>query len=383
VLNENCFVVTVEHMGAVASAKRILLCLRYGIGDVVMELPLLDALRRTAPNARITAIGADPATQLLVGSGLVNEIVAYGRWGIRHLWDSGGEKTPADISTWLSAAGFDLALDARYSPEPVRAAVRRTGIAELSTDEGTVVEALTEGANGAEALVRGAGSGWGLREQPHPTPRIQLSASEVEFAKVFLGRSPRALVGFCPAASSVLKRWPESRFATVADWAMEAGYSVTIFGDHHDGSGPAMRRLMLHGARCAMASGLHLRHVAAVLARCAALVSNDTGLMHIAAAVRTPVVAIFGPTSPRVFLPRGRSEWLAADVNCPHRTNSLSPPGCWHSERCLIAEDHCTAAVPTGAVTAALRRILRGALQSYSVRSATTGSRRSDHRTGR
>jgi ADP-heptose:LPS heptosyltransferase len=115
-----------------------------------------------------------------------------------------------------------------------------------------------------------------------------------------------SLVGFCPAASSNLKRWPESRFAAVADWAIEsAGHGVALFGGDLDESVPAMWRLMSPEARVIVVRGLHLRRVAAVLAECAALVSNDTGLMHMASAVGTPVVAVFGPTSPRIYLPRG------------------------------------------------------------------------------
>jgi ADP-heptose:LPS heptosyltransferase len=86
---------------ALLRAEHILICLRYGIGDVVMELPLLDALRRPALKARITAIGAAPATELLDGAGLVDEIVTYGRWGIRHFWDSGVEHTQSNLTLWL------------------------------------------------------------------------------------------------------------------------------------------------------------------------------------------------------------------------------------------------------------------------------------------
>jgi hypothetical protein len=56
-------------------ARNLLVCLRYGIGDVVMQFPMLDALRRAVRHARITAVGAHPAIELLENSGLVDEIL--------------------------------------------------------------------------------------------------------------------------------------------------------------------------------------------------------------------------------------------------------------------------------------------------------------------
>jgi ADP-heptose:LPS heptosyltransferase len=204
-------------------------------------------------------------------------------------------------------------------------------------------------------------SGWQLPVYPHARPAIALSNSEREFARLFRNQSGtwRPLVGFCPAASSNLKRWPERRFAAVADWAIEnAGHDVVLFGGDLDESVAAMRRLMSHGGRGIVVRGLHLRRVAAVLAECAALVSNDSGLMHMASAVGTPVIAVFGPTSPRVYLPRGRTVGLAGDLACLHRAYGMSPPGCWQSEQCLIGPDNCTRMVQAEAVIASLEGVL-------------------------
>jgi hypothetical protein len=265
-------------------------------------------------------------------------------------------------------------LDSLHAPEPLWAAVKGLGVPELSPDEDAVRAALAGGANAAEAVGRGAASGWGLPPPLNATPSLLPSEPEVEFARSLVGDSRCPLIGFCPGASSPLKRWPESRFAAVADWALAEGWGVIVLGDRHDQTAATMQRLMSHGTRCLVAKGLHLRRVAAVLARCAAVVSNDSGLMHIAAAVRTPVVAIFGPTSPRLYLPRGRTEGLAAGQDCPHRTDKLVPPGCWNSERCLIAPDHCTAAVATEAVLATLRRMLAVATMAISAGPPTTTS---------
>ncbi|MBI3278371.1 MAG: glycosyltransferase family 9 protein [Acidobacteria bacterium] len=343
-------------------ARDILVCLRYGIGDVVTQLPVLDALRRAAPKARITAAGAARAIELLDGAGLADEIVAYGRWGIQHLWDLGAAETAWQIATWLEEVGFDVVLDGAYAPEPIREAVTLTRLPDLSADEAVLRAALAGGANASEGLSRAAGSGWGLPVYPHARPTIVLSNSEREFAREFRNQSGSCgpLVGFCPAASSNLKRWPGSRFAAVADWVIEnGGHGVVLFGGDLDESVAAMRRLMSHGARGIVVRGLHLRRVAAVLAECAALVSNDTGLMHMAAAVDTPVIAVFGPTSPRVYLPRGRTLGLASDLDCSHRSYNMSPPRCWESQQCLIRPDNCTFTVHAGAVIASLQGVLR------------------------
>jgi ADP-heptose:LPS heptosyltransferase len=90
-----------------ANTARILVCLQYGIGDVVMQLPSLNALRRSAPAAKITALGAAPATELLEGEKCVNEVLSLQRWGIRHLWDSGTPFTNPQIVAWLRLAGFE------------------------------------------------------------------------------------------------------------------------------------------------------------------------------------------------------------------------------------------------------------------------------------
>jgi ADP-heptose:LPS heptosyltransferase len=371
-------------------AKHILVCLRYGIGDVVMQFPMLHALRSAAPEARITAVGAEPAIELLEGAGLVDEIVAYGRWSIRHFWDSGTEETRSQIADWLGQAKFDLVLDAAYAPEPISHAATRIGPAELSTDEAVLLDALAGGANGAEALACGARSGWGLSIHAPAHPAIALSESEIEFARMFLDGSGvwRPLVAFCPVASSNLKRWPKSRFAEVADWAIENGRGVVLFGGDVDETVAGMRQLMSpNRPRDVVVRGLHLRQVAAVLAECAALVSNDTGLMHIAAAVGIPVVAVFGPTNPHIYLPRGQAVGLAGGLDCPHRAHSMSPPGCWASEHCLIGSDNCTVAVHTENVIAALRQVLpAGTASLFRARSVTssralTGSARPTHGT--
>jgi ADP-heptose:LPS heptosyltransferase len=390
-LNESCFFVTLCHMGldrvckahsthswipdppttvetstmvgqTLRSARHILICLRYGIGDIVMQLPLLNALRQTVPNARITGFGAAPAIELLDGSGLVDEIVALGRWGIRHFWEAGVESVVSQLACWLKDSAFDLVLDAEYAPQPVAEAVERARLGALSTDQSTLLAALAGGANSAEALSRAAHSGWGLPVDAHVRPTIALADSEIQFAQTLLvldsSKPAQRFVGLCPAASSKLKRWPEERFVTLADWAIESGHRPILLKADLDESTPGMQRLLSYGERVLVIRKLHLRRLAAVLAECAVLVCNDTGLMHMAAAVGIPVVAVFGPTSPGIYLPRGRTISLAGGVNCPHRSYNMDPPGCWASENCLIAPDNCTAAVHTQTVIAALASVL-------------------------
>jgi ADP-heptose:LPS heptosyltransferase len=390
-LNESCFVVTLRDMefdGALQNlstlsfiserkkaddwqttvrqslrdARSILVCLRYGIGDVVMQFPILEALRHAVPKARITALGAEPALELLDGSGFVDEVVAFRRWGIRHFWEAADEGAVSGLVGWLAVAAFELVLDAEFAPTSICDAVERAQLRALSTDHSAVLAALARGGNSAEALSRGVWSGWGLPVDSKARPSLALSDAEVRFAQALLSRDQRRpspfVVGVCPTASSKLKRWPEERFAVIADWAIDNGHRAVLLEGHLDPGAPGMQRLMSYPHSVLVIRKLHLRRVAAVLAECSVLVCNDTGLMHIAAAVGTPVIAVFGPTSHSVYLPRGHAVGLSGDINCPHRTYNMDPPGCWASEHCLIAPRSCTAAVSVESVIKALQAVL-------------------------
>jgi len=100
-------------------ASNILLCLRYGIGDLVMELPVLDRLREVLPQATITGLGAEPAVEILEGDGRLNEVVSIQHWGIRHLGDPADEHICRRFTEWLVGSRFDLILDPSHAASVV------------------------------------------------------------------------------------------------------------------------------------------------------------------------------------------------------------------------------------------------------------------------
>ena len=157
--------------------------------------------------------------------------------------------------------------------------------------------------------------------------------------------------------------WGMARPALPIEASAKGSEGAAEIGERRCPAGPGRTAGVDHaavsqGVAASRIAGMIPLRVAAVLAHCSALVCNDTGRMHIAAAVGTSVVAVFGPTSPRVYLPRGQGIGVRGDLSCPHRSHNMNPPACWESEHCLIPADNCTAAVPTNSVIAALRTVL-------------------------
>lgn len=347
------------------NARTILLCLRYGIGDVVMETPLLDALRRAVPRARITVLGMQPAVELLRADPRVDEVLDASVWGLTHRWDEGDERSRATIHDWLDTTHYDLFLDVTHAIEAVRAAIHARGLPALDADQRAEAAAVADGEDGVAAIKAAVRSGWGLTVPEELLPRLDLLERERRFARRFLGRhatGARAPVGISPVASLPMKRWPTDRFASILDWvAEETGRPALLFtGPQHE-AGEAVLRASRHGGSAVRVGTLHLRRTTALLAHCSAFLCNDTGLMHMAAAVGTPTIGVFGPTSPGVYLPPAAHAVAVGgrDIDCPHRnTGSLEPPGCWTSDHCLIAEHSCVRSAGVEAVRAALHRVI-------------------------
>ena len=156
------------------------------------------------------------------------------------------------------------------------------------------------------------------------TPRVSPRPDTTERAArllVQVGIAPTALlIGFAPgAAYGHAKRWPPARVAAVvARLAQERGATSILVGAHGDReAGREIESTLPSAVRVVNLIGrTDLRQLAGILARCAAFVSNDSGAMHLAAAVGVPVTAIFGPTDERVTAPIGNHDVIVREVFC-------------------------------------------------------------------
>jgi heptosyltransferase II len=136
-----------------------------------------------------------------------------------------------------------------------------------------------------------------------PTPQAEMQAQHLWSAQ---GWGPDdQVIGICPGtASGPAKRWWPERFAALADRLIASGgFRVVFFGSPNEVSlVEHIRAHMAHQA-ASLAGQDTLGSFMALAARCAAMITNDSGSMHIANAVGTRVVALFGPTDPRRTAP--------------------------------------------------------------------------------
>ncbi|BEO63768.1 ADP-heptose--LPS heptosyltransferase RfaF [Serratia sp. YC16] len=140
--------------------------------------------------------------------------------------------------------------------------------------------------------------------QPLLWPQLQVSDEEIaETTSAFNLTDSRPIVGFCPGAEfGPAKRWPHYHYATLAQQLIESGYQVALFGSAKDHeAGEQIRAALQEDARdfCLNLAGkTQLEQAVILIAACRAVVSNDSGLMHVAAALNKPLIALYGPSSP-------------------------------------------------------------------------------------
>lgn len=148
---------------------------------------------------------------------------------------------------------------------------------------------------------------------PRPLPYLtvdlkQQTATLEKFEKQTALSEDRPIVGFCPGAEfGPAKRWPHYHYAKLANLLIALGYQVHIFGSVKDKTvGEDIRQSLTTEQQnfCVNLAGqTDLNEAVDLIAHCTAVVSNDSGLMHIAAALNRPLIALYGPTSPQYTPP--------------------------------------------------------------------------------
>ena len=127
------------------------------------------------------------------------------------------------------------------------------------------------------------------------------------------------LIGLAPGASSVPKQWPARHFAAVADHFSETRQaSILLIGAGNDRNATQAVKMAMSAPVIDWTDQCDLTLLPAAIQRCQTLITNDTGPMHMASAVGTPVVGLFGPTHPCLgFAPLGPQDIsLSNDLHC-------------------------------------------------------------------
>jgi heptosyltransferase-2 len=275
------------------------------LGDAVMALPAIGDVRRAAPVASITVAARASIAPLFAMAPDVDETLTLGD----------------DEAETLAAQRFDTAL---LLPNSTRAAIvaRRAGIAERwgyrTGWRGSLLTRAIPAPRGVHQIeyYRHLARALGFPSGP-AEPRITVSREAQQAGLNLLVEAgwngQRPLVALAPgAAYGGAKRWPPGYFAELADGLAADGVQCVIVGTRADAEtaaavlrpGSPKRGTREGGAALLDVVGrTDLPALAGVFANCRALVTNDSGAMHLAAAVGISVTAMFGPTNEQATSP--------------------------------------------------------------------------------
>jgi heptosyltransferase-2 len=285
---------------ALVMPGRILVIRLDRLGDVVLSTPVFDELRRKFPHAVITAMVRPPCRDAVAGHPAVDEVVVYDKEGAHH-----SPRATINFARSLRRYEFDTALVLHPSNRshwipwlariPVRIGYDRKN-AWLLTHR--LPHRKQEGLKHEAAYTLELLRPFGIEPRP-PRPTIAVTPKAEERVAALLaaaGVGPgERLVAIHPSASCISKRWMPERFAQVADrLSSEQRVRVCLIAGpaeaaHAEAVARAMRQPAVN-----FAGRISVGEMAALLRRCRLLVSNDSGPVHVAAAVGTPVVDIFG-----------------------------------------------------------------------------------------
>jgi heptosyltransferase-2 len=359
--------------------RRILVRAPNWLGDMVMALPAIRLVRRADPEAHL-AVAAPGATATLFSFAPdVDEVVplpaAKGLGGLRRL--SGDIATLAaarpDVALLLTNS-FSSALTASRAGIRERWGYRRDARGRLLTRAVRRRDAQPQSAHHSDyyvALVRALGlvaetDVDAARPEPHApalgsdSTRPYLRATEdaqarADEALAAIGWDPGTpLVGVAPgAAYGRAKQYPPDLMASLISGLVAAGCTALLVGAREDEAAgraivSALGASVGHTRVLNMIGKTNLAMLVGLVDRCSAFVSNDSGAMHIAAALGTPVVAIFGSTDERATAPIGPHVILHTDVWC---------------RPCLLREcpiDHrCMRRIPPARAVEAVQKLSR------------------------
>jgi heptosyltransferase II len=297
-----------------ARVSRLLVRATNWVGDAIMSVPTLKEIRRIFPNARISLLVRPWVYDVYAAADFADELLIYHKPGRHSSWNGmrrlAVELRPASFDmTILLQNAIEAALIAFWARIPIRVGYRCDGRGILLSHAVPIdpdVEKVHQAYYYLDIL-----SGIGLLprrlwEDPDYRPaslEVGVNPSDLESAQRILRSHhidpARPIIGINPGASyGGAKRWPAERFAAVADaLADEFGIRILIFGAPTELQVARDVAVRMKSQPAILAGQTTLGQLMGLIKACDLFITNDSGPMHLAAALNVPQLAIFGSTS--------------------------------------------------------------------------------------
>lgn len=272
------------------SRGKILVIRGGAIGDFILTLPVLAALRQNFPQTRLEVLGYPHIARLALLGGLADDVRSIEARPLAGFFAAEGE---LDETLQAYFAGFALILSYLYDPDEIF----RTNVARCSRAQfiaGPHRPEDSEGVHATRVLLRP------LERlaifDADPVPRLYLSTRP----------STRNRLALHPGSGSERKNWPEARWAELLQRLVEQpALSFLLVGGEAEGNRLDRLATLVPPHRLELARNLPLDELADRLAGSAAFIGHDSGITHLAAALGVPGLALWGDSVEAVWRPGG------------------------------------------------------------------------------
>jgi lipopolysaccharide heptosyltransferase III len=338
-----------------ASVRKVLLVRLRSIGDTVLATPSLFALKRFLPHAEIDILVEDWVAPVLDQHPHVDNLVILER--------RGGLAARARVARQIRGAGYDVVYNlhggttatflTRATGARHRVGYKTYQYAQFHNHQAPP-SALLWGEQKTHSVEQQlALLGWtGVPVSDRPRSHLAVTNEATSSITRLLsqaGIEGQSLALIHPAAAFATKQWATENFARVAEYVSERGFKPVAIAAPNEGE---IIKTLLDATEVPVASfDLSLSEVAALAVRSAIFVGNDSGIAHIAAAVGTPSVVIFGSSNRAHWSP-----WNKAAAEVVYETMPCQPCHGYFCEK--FPQPECILRVPVDRVGAAIDRVL-------------------------
>jgi len=290
---------------------RILVIRGGAIGDFILTLPALKALRDTHPHARIEILGYKHIAALAENRFYAQAVRSI-EYGPLSSFFARNSELPAELANYF--ASFDLIISYLYDPDGIfENNLRRCGVESLLCGPARIIQTADHAARQLAQPIEELGI-----RVVDLTEKVFPSVDDRQFAREFLQDLEQPILATHPGSGSTEKNWPVENWVEL--FSKSGGFPlaenkdpqagsfsslVVISGEADQGETEALEGA-LKNRHVRFARNLPLTHLAAVLEH-SIFIGHDSGISHLAAAAGAKCVLLFGPTDPNVWAPRNKN----------------------------------------------------------------------------